>query len=161
MKYPSNKWESISLDATFCHTLSDHEESAMHKNTEYRAVNKQLQSEIDYKVIGRHMQATRQRNGMTQAIVAEKMKLGVKYYAALEAGTENISLSRLIQFICIMQSSSETLLAGCHPDYPPKHICSENVCHERILLNKLLDQCSDDLIKTLYVIAQGLLNQST
>ena len=87
-------------------------------------------------------------------------KLGVKYYAALEAGTESISLSRLIQFICLMQSSSDTLLAGCHPDYPPLHTCQENVCHERILLNKLLDQCSDELIRTLYVIAQGILNQS-
>ena len=90
----------------------------MRKNTEYLAVNKQLQSEIDYRVIGRHMQAIRQKCGMTQAVVAEKMKLGVKYYAALEAGTESISLSRLIQFICLMQSSSDTLLAGCHPDYP-------------------------------------------
>ena len=89
----------------------------MRKNTEYLAVNKQLQSEIDYRVIGRHMQAIRQKCGMTQAVVAEKMKLGVKYYAALEAGTESISLSRLIQFICLMQSSSDTLLAGCHPDY--------------------------------------------
>ena len=132
----------------------------MRKNTEYLAVNKQLQSEIDYRVIGRHMQAIRQKCGMTQAVVAEKMKLGVKYYAALEAGTESISLSRLIQFICLMQSSSDTLLAGCHPDYPPLHTCQENVCHERILLNKLLDQCSDELIRTLYVIAQGNLNQS-
>ena len=106
------------------------------------------------------MQAIRQKCGMTQAVVAEKMKLGVKYYAALEAGTESISLSRLIQFICLMQSSSDTLLAGCHPDYPPLHTCQENVCHERILLNKLLDQCSDELIRTLYVIAQGILNQS-
>ena len=81
----------------------------MRKNTEYLAVNKQLQSEIDYRVIGRHMQAIRQKCGMTQAVVAEKMKLGVKYYAALEAGTESISLSRLIQFICLMQSSSDTL----------------------------------------------------
>ena len=132
----------------------------MRKNTEYLAVNKQLQSEIDYRVIGRHMQAIRQKCGMTQAVVAEKMKLGVKYYAALEAGTESISLSRLIQFICLMQSSSDTLLAGCHPDYPTLHTCQENVCHERILLNKLLDQCSDELIRTLYVIAQGILNQS-
>ena len=46
----------------------------MRKNTEYLAVNKQLQSEIDYRVIGRHMQAIRQKCGMTQAVVAEKMK---------------------------------------------------------------------------------------
>lgn len=131
----------------------------MPKNTEYRTVNKQLQAEIDYKTIGRHMQAVRQKCGMTQAVVAEKMKLGVKYYAALEAGTENISLSRLIQFICITQVASDTLLAGCHPDYPSPYTCLENACSERILLNKLLDQSSDELIKTLYVIAQSLLSQ--
>ena len=62
----------------------------MRKNTEYLAVNKQLQSEIDYRVIGRHMQAIRQKCGMTQAVVAEKMKLGdyPKNCVNLQAGVE-------------------------------------------------------------------------
>lgn len=133
-----------------------YEVSEMADNANYRTVNKQLQGEVDYKLLGCHMQSIRQQRDMTQAAVAEKMKLGIKYYAAIEAGTARISLYRLIQFICIMQTSADLLLAGCHADYPPSNPYLDDVCKERLLLNKLLDQCPDETIKTLYVVAQGL-----
>lgn len=103
------------------------------------------------------MQSVRKSHGMTQAEVAERMKLGVKYYASLEAGTVKISFQRFLQFVVIMQASSDYLLSGCHPEYPPRFSCPDGACKERILMNKLLDQCSDDLTRTLYVIAQGLI----
>ena len=73
----------------------------MSDKTDYRMVNKQLSAEIDYKALGHHMRDARRHCKLTQAEIAEKMKLGVKYYAALEAGTANINLLRLIQFITI------------------------------------------------------------
>lgn len=70
--------------------------------TDYRVVKKQLQADIDYTILGRHMREVRRQRGMTQAAIAERMKIGVKYYSKFEVGSERISLYRLIQFICIM-----------------------------------------------------------
>lgn len=124
---------------------------------DYRAINKQLKAEFDFKVIGKHMQSVRRARGMTQAEVAEIMKLGTKYYASMEAGTVKISFSRFLQFIVIMQASADNLLLGCHPEYPSQFSCPDGACKERVMLNRLLDQCSDDLIKTINVIVQGLI----
>lgn len=129
----------------------------MSDTSDYRAVNKQLKAEFDFKIIGKHMQSVRKKRGMTQAEVAEKMKLGTKYYASMEAGAVKISFPRFIQFVILMQASADFLLSGCHPEYPPQFACPGEACKERIMLNKLLDQCPDDLRKTLYVIAQGLI----
>lgn len=129
-------------------------------NTEandYRALKRQLQADIDYRTLGQHMQAVRQKRGMTQAVVAEKMKVGVKYYSAFEAGKAKISLYRLIQFICLMGTSADFLLAGCHLDYPPRYACPDDSSEDRKALNSLLDQCSDDTVKTLLIVAEGLL----
>lgn len=129
----------------------------MSDNADYRAINRQLKADIDFHIIGNHMQVVRKARGMTQAAVAEKMKLGTKYYAAMEAGAVKISFSRFLQFIIIMQTSADYLLSGCQPNYPTQFSCPTDACKERVLLNRLLDQCSDDLTKTLYVIAQGLI----
>lgn len=106
---------------------------------DYREINKQLKAEFDFKIIGKHMQSVRKAHKMTQAEVAEKMKLGTKYYASLEAGTVKISFQRFLQFIVIMQASSDYLLSGCHPEYPPQFPCPDGACKERVMLNKLLD----------------------
>lgn len=124
---------------------------------DYRALKRQLQADIDYKLLGQHMQAVRRKRELTQAVVAEKMKVGVKYYSAIESGKVKISLYRLIQFICIMGTSADHLLMGCHIDYPPSHECTEEASVDRKELYTLLDQCSDDHIKTLRIVAEGLL----
>lgn len=124
---------------------------------DYRALKRQLQADIDYKLLGQHMHTVRRKRELTQAVVAEKMKVGVKYYSAIESGKVKISLYRLIQFICIMGTSADHLLMGCHLDYPTSHKCSEDASEDRKALYVFLDQCSDDQIKTLRIIAEGLL----
>lgn len=46
--------------------------------SDYRALKRQLQADIDYRLLGQHMQAVRQSRKMTQSAVAEKMRIGVK-----------------------------------------------------------------------------------
>lgn len=129
---------------------------AMASNTNYRAIIKQLQREIDYKRLGQKMQKIRLERGLTQLEVADRMKMGEKYYAAIEAGSAKINLIRLIQFVCIMQISADELLIGSHPDYPSKYDREETEDEERKMLNKLLDQCSNQDLKTIYIIAKEL-----
>lgn len=128
----------------------------MTDKTDYHKINKQLKAEIDYKAIGNHMKSVRMKRKMTQEEVAEKMKWGTKYYSSIEAGKAKISLVRLIQFIGITQISADTLLKGCYSDYPSQYASTDDVCQERLELNKLLDQCSDEIIKTVLIITQGL-----
>lgn len=41
--------------------------------SDYRAIKRQLQADIDYRLLGQHMQEVRHSRKMTQAAVAEKM----------------------------------------------------------------------------------------
>ncbi|WP_461811511.1 helix-turn-helix domain-containing protein [Faecalimonas sp.] len=131
----------------------------MPNKAEYREINKQLHADIDYKLLGRHLREIRKQNGMTQAEIAEKMKMGVKYYASIEEGKTKINLIRLIQFICITQTSADYILAGTHKRYPSQFQCPENASRSRKQLSQLLDQCSEQIIETIYVIAEGLRNR--
>ena len=128
--------------------------------TDYRVVKKQLQADIDYTILGRHMREVRRQRGMTQAAIAERMKIGVKYYSKFEVGSERISLYRLIQFICIMGTSADYLLAGCHLDYPPRYLCPDESSVARKRLNTLLDRCSEDSTRTLLLVTEGLIERN-
>ena len=132
----------------------------MSDKTDYRALNKQLSAEINYITLGHHMKNARKQCGMTQAEMAEKMKLGVKYYAALEIGKAKIKLVRLIQFISITQVSADTLLIGTHADYPSRFSHridnKEKAYTERDELHHLIDRCSDETIETILVITKAL-----
>lgn len=125
--------------------------------SDYRAIKRQLQADIDYRLLGQHMQEVRHSRKMTQAAVAEKMKVGVKYYSAIESGKAKINLYRLIQFICIMGTSADHLLVGCPLDYPPSYACPDDLSEDRKALITLLDHCSEDTVKTLRIVAEGLL----
>ena len=128
----------------------------MADKTDHHEINKQLKAEIDYKAIGNHMKSIRMKRKMTQEEVAEKMKWGTKYYSSIEAGKAKISLVRLIQFIGITQISADTILKGCYSDYPSQYTSTDDISEDRLELNKLLDQCSDEVIKTVLTITKGL-----
>lgn len=133
----------------------------MSDKTDYRMVNKQLSAEIDYKALGHHMRDARRHCKLTQAEIAEKMKLGVKYYAALEAGTANINLLRLIQFITITHVSADSLLTGTHKDYPtgfPSHSATQanSVYTKREELHHLIDKCPDSIIDLVLILTKTL-----
>lgn len=123
---------------------------------DYREFNRELKSAINYQLIGKRMQHARLQKNLTQAAVAEQMHLGEKYYASLESGKLCINLVRFIQFICIMQVSADQLLAGCFPDYPSSDNC-DDITEQRHQVNQLLDQCSDDMLQTIYAVVKGLI----
>lgn len=128
-------------------------------DADYRMVNRWLHEQVDYQVLGARMKTVRRKMGLTQAAMAEKMRMGIKYYASLETGATKINLVRLIQFIAITQTSADYLLVGCHPEYPSSEVICANVSEERQRLNKVLDQCSDEFIRTIYIITTSLLEK--
>ncbi len=130
------------------------------KTIDFRERNRQLQASIDYKAVGRHMQAVRQKRGMTQAVVAEHMKVSIKYYSAIECGTVRINLYRLIQFVCLMHVSADALLVGCHHDYPSHYLSPEDSNEDLKQLISMLEQCSSDNIKMVRTLAEALIQSS-
>jgi len=124
-------------------------------------ITKQLFSpDIDYKTLGRHMQAVRKQQGLTQATVAEYMRIGIKYYSAIECGSAKINLYRLIQFICLTHTSADILLVGCHHDYPTHYICPNESNEDLKLLMALLEHCSRDTIRTVRALAETLIQSN-
>ncbi len=124
---------------------------------DYRQYNQQLKDAIDYETIGYHMKEARRKKHMTQAAVAEMMHWSTKYYASIESGKREISLHKLIQFICIMESSADCLLAGCRDDYPLHDLYAASGSELRIHVNRLLDKCSESELKLIETVIEGLL----
>lgn len=118
--------------------------------------NLQLQDEIDYVTIGRHMRDVRKNLHFTQAQLSERMGLKPNYYGQYETGIRHINIPRFIQFVFTTKCSADSLLIGCHKRYPsvtPEKLeCSE----VRKELNNILDKCDDDLLQDIIRIVEIL-----
>ncbi len=126
---------------------------------EGRARNVQLQNEIDYAAIGRHMRDVRKTLAYTQAQFSELLGMSPNYYGQYETGAQHINIPRFIQFICVTKCSADQLLAGCHADYPSRSRLPEDCSEQRRRLNTLLDKCPDEIVESLLVVAQTMLKQ--
>lgn len=119
-----------------------------------KTANALLQEQIDYKVFGHHLRMVRKKMGLTQAQLSEKMGLNPNFYGEYETGKRHINFPRLIQFICVTQSSADMLLRGCHQDFPSESQHAVAYSEKRRELNSLLDKCDDDLITGLIAIVE-------
>lgn len=123
---------------------------------EERPYNLQLQDEIDYVTLGRHLRDVRKAHPYTQAQISEILGLKPNYYGQYETGARHINLPRFIQFICKTQCSADALLTGCHKDYPSAMPMRQEYSETRKEINSILDKCDDDLLKDLIVVAELL-----
>lgn len=123
---------------------------------DYRTINRELKKTINFRLIGSHMQNARMQQNMTQAAIAERMHLGEKYYSLVETGKSALSLARFIQFVCLTQTSADALLTGCHTDYPHS-VHSDTTSEMRRNVDCILDQCSDEMLRTIYALIKGLI----
>ncbi len=119
-----------------------------------RPFNLQLQDEIDYVTLGRHMRDVRKALGYTQAQIAEILGLKPNYYGQYETGTRHINIPRFIQFVCKTKCSADALLVGCHKEYPSAAPEQAGCSEARRELNSILDKCDDALMTDLTVVAE-------
>ena len=129
----------------------------MKKQADYRENLRQLREDIDWKMLGSHMQEVRKQSKFTQAQMAERMGISPNYYSGYESGDKHINLTRLIQFIVITQVQPDYLLRGTHPNYPAELNTPVCVSEQRIKIEHILDQCSKETLDILIVLAQALL----
>lgn len=64
-------------------------------------------SEIHAKVIGRKLSETRQALGLTQAEVAERLRVSASYLSAVEAGKRNLTVAQLANIANAMRLGIE------------------------------------------------------
>lgn len=126
------------------------------KQIEERSFNLQLQAEIDYVTLGRHMKDVRKAKKYTQAQISEILGLKPNYYGQYETGKRHINLPRFIQFICKTQCSADALLKGCHKDYPSAVPIRQEYSESRRKINSILDKCDDALLEDLTIIVEML-----
>ena len=62
--------------------------------------------------IGANIRRARERAGMTQERLSEKMQLGVKSLSAIERGVVGVSLTTLKKLCVLLSVSSDSLLFG-------------------------------------------------
>lgn len=126
------------------------------KQIEERSFNLQLQAEIDYVTLGRHMKDVRKAKKYTQAQISEILGLKPNYYGQYETGKRHINLPRFIQFICKTQCSADALLKGCHKDYPSAVPIRQEYSESRKKINSILDKCDDAFLEDLTIIVEML-----
>ena len=68
---------------------------------------------ISYTTIGRNIRSARQRAGLTQEALAEKLKISHLHFGRLERGERPISLELLAQMAQALDVGIDTLLSGC------------------------------------------------
>lgn len=71
---------------------------------------------IDSKAIGRKIKLYRNKIGITQFQLAEKLDVTPNYISAIERGVTKVSLTRLDEIAAILNISVTDLLTDCNTD---------------------------------------------
>lgn len=110
---------------------------------------------IDDKVIGRHIQAAREKKHMTQAQLAASLDISTSYMSRVECGRNRINLEKLMEISSILGVHYTEILEGCSTEQSPVPNAESNPAKERIAQlstmaspNTLDIMC--DLCETLY-----------
>ena len=81
----------------------------MKKQADYRENLRQLREDIDWKILGSHMQEARKQSKFTQAQMAERMGISPNYYSGYESGDKHINLSLTITVLIRPASMSASI----------------------------------------------------
>ncbi len=66
-----------------------------------------------YKIIGRRIKIHRNKLGLTQAKLAEKLDVSAKYISSIERGEANVSLKQLNKIANLLNIDLASLLSDC------------------------------------------------
>lgn len=113
-----------------------------------------MNSKIDYRRIGRHFRAARQRLNLKQKDVAELLGVSVKTYSNMERGAQELSLYRIIQLCQLLKLKPDCVLDDCNDDLLGLETLPEVVCEAKEQLMLLSNKCSDETAQLLNTIDQ-------
>lgn len=106
---------------------------------------------IDDKVIGRHIQAAREKKKMTQAQLAASLDISTSYMSRVECGRSRINLEKLMEISSVLGIHYGELLEGCSTEYSAAHSVQNNPAKERIAyLSNIASQTTLELMCELF-----------
>ena len=113
-----------------------------------------MNSEIDYRRIGRHFRAARQQLNLKQKDVAELLGVSVKTYSNMERGAQELSLYRIIQLCLLLKLKPGYVLDDCNDELLALETLPEAFCEAKTQLMLLSRKCSDETAQLLNTIDQ-------
>ena len=113
-----------------------------------------MNSEIDYRRIGRHFRAARQQLNLKQKDVAELLGVSVKTYSNMERGAQVLSLYRIIQLCLLLKLKPGFVLDDCNDELLALETLPEIFCEAKTQLMLLSRKCSDETAQLLNAIDQ-------
>lgn len=114
-----------------------------------------MDSEVDFRRIGRHFRAARQQLNLKQKDVADLIGVSTKTYSNMERGAQAPNLRRIVQICRLLKMTPGCVLNDCNDEFltfeteRPRATCKAK---EQLML--LSSKCSDDTAQLLNAIAQ-------
>lgn len=110
---------------------------------------------ISHKLIGRHLRTARERKGLTQDQVAERLDVSAKHYGHIERGARKASLEMLGQLCEVLDVSLEELLAGAllNPASPTDETHRDGQIRR---VNEMMKGCSDQMIDVVAEVVESI-----
>lgn len=93
---------------------------------------------FDYGIIGRRIKIAREKRGLTQEKLAEKLDVSNAYISKIERGKTPISLDRLSNLCIALEESTEYILSGSDS-------AADDYLRNEIM--KMLEGCSAEKVK--------------
>lgn len=113
-----------------------------------------METTINLKVLGRHIQEARNRRGLTQKKVASVIGVSNSYVSRLETGAAQMSMYRFFSIAVCLQTAPSILLAGCCPEVAD---CDEqNISPEKKRMHELIEQASVPTLKIMCAVCDTL-----
>ncbi|MFF2909201.1 helix-turn-helix domain-containing protein [Paenibacillus sp. NPDC057934] len=103
----------------------------------------------DYGIIGRRIKSAREKKGMTQENLAEKLDVSNAYISKIERGKTPISLDRLSDLCRVLEESPEYMLRGSNN-------ASDDYLRNEIMA--MLEGCSPEKIRLIAQIIKPIID---
>ena len=103
---------------------------------------------VDYKIIGGRLKKVRKDKGITQEVLADKMKVSIAFLSRVERGSLHINLKRLSQICEILGVSEGYILNGTY---------SNSTSYLEKDFKELLDRTTNDKKELIYRIAKTII----
>lgn len=102
---------------------------------------------FDYSLIGKRIKHARDKQGITQEVLAEKLDVSNAYISKIERGKTPINLDRLSQLCVVLDESPEYILSGAN-------ISTQDYLRNEIIL--MLEDCSPEKIKLIMQVIKPI-----
>lgn len=111
---------------------------------------------FDFAVLGARLRDVRKGMGLSQAQMAERLGMSLRYYSSLECGENHMSFMRFVQFISVTHASPAALLTGCTESFRSFNETPDTWSKNRKRLEEVLDTASEETILAITEICQVL-----